>query len=112
MVGAKYELAKLESKYLEKTPTQNEMLKLYALAKVAENVDIKSRPTPGMFDFAEKEKRKAWQKVLDEKVTPSEAEKQYVDFVEELKEKYGEKEPSTDKEKKELTAAKKKKAGA
>jgi hypothetical protein len=45
---------------------------------------------------------------LDEKVSPADAEKQYIELVNELKEKYGEKTPLTDAEKKELEDAKKK----
>ena len=134
-----YEVAKVESKLLLAAPSQNEMLEarlhpplrsrltlpqLYGLAKVAEDVDIKSRPAPGMFDFAvssalgfsmkrrgpnaaqEKEKRKAWQKLLDEKVTPEQAEARYIALVADLKEKYGEKTELSDKEKKELEDAK------
>ena len=36
-----------------------------------------------------KAKRKAWQKVVDEKVSPEKAQKKYVQVVERLKEKYG-----------------------
>ena len=36
-----------------------------------------------------KTKQKAWQKIVDEGVTPEEAQKQYVELVEGLKEKYG-----------------------
>jgi diazepam-binding inhibitor (GABA receptor modulating acyl-CoA-binding protein) len=70
MPSTAYEVAKVEVGLLLAAPSQNEMLELYGLAKIAEEVDIKSRPAPGMFDFAEKEKRKAWQKLLDEQVRP------------------------------------------
>jgi diazepam-binding inhibitor (GABA receptor modulating acyl-CoA-binding protein) len=36
-----------------------------------------------------KAKHRAWKKVVDENVTPAEAEKKYVTLVEELKSKYG-----------------------
>lgn len=36
-----------------------------------------------------KAKRKAWQKIVDEGVTPQEAQKRYVALVEKLKEKHG-----------------------
>jgi hypothetical protein len=57
----------------------------------------------------EKEKRKAWQKLIDEKVTQADAEKKYVEFVEELKKKYGIRAEAdlTDVEKKKLADAKK-----
>jgi diazepam-binding inhibitor (GABA receptor modulating acyl-CoA-binding protein) len=140
MPSTAYEVAKVESKLLLAAPSQNEMLEarlhpllrshltppqLYGLAKVAEDIDIKSRAAPGMFDFAvssalgsfcetprpwrggqEKEKRKAWQKLLDEKVTPEQAEARYIALVADLKEKYGEKTDLSDKEKKELEDAK------
>jgi hypothetical protein len=56
----------------------------------------------------EKEKRKAWQKLLDEKVAPADAEKKYIELVDELKKKYGERTELTDAEKKEVEEAKKK----
>ena len=48
-----------------------------------------------------------WQKLLDEKVTPADADKKYVELVEELKAKYGVKDEAslTDAEKKKLADA-------
>lgn len=54
----------------------------------------------------EKEKRKAWQKLLDEGVTPADAEKKYVELVGQLKEKYGFKTDLTAEEQKKLDEAK------
>jgi 6-phosphogluconolactonase/glucosamine-6-phosphate isomerase/deaminase len=36
-----------------------------------------------------KAKKRAWQKIVDEGVTPTEAEEKYVELVESLKSKYG-----------------------
>jgi len=103
--STEYKVAKVEVALLEKLPSQNQMLEIYALAKVAEGVDIKSRPAPGMFDFAGKEKQKAWKKHLDDGLTPQEAEKKYIELVDELKSTIGVRAP-TDKETEQLEAAK------
>lgn len=39
--------------------------------------------------WQEKAKRGAWQKLVDAKVTPQDAQKRYVTLVNELKDKYG-----------------------
>ena len=36
-----------------------------------------------------KAKKRAWQKIVDEGVTPTEAEEKYIELVESLKSKYG-----------------------
>lgn len=42
-----------------------------------------------MFDLKAKYKYQAWQKLVDDGVTPEEAQERYVKKVEELKGKYG-----------------------
>lgn len=41
------------------------------------------------FDEQGKAKKRAWQKVVDEGITPTAAEAKYVELVESLKSKYG-----------------------
>lgn len=41
------------------------------------------------FEQKGKAKKRAWQKVVDEGITPSAAEEKYVELVESLKSKYG-----------------------
>jgi acyl-CoA-binding protein len=53
----------------------------------------------------EKEKRKAWQKHVDDDLTPEDAEKKYIDLVNEFKTKYGERAP-TEEEAAEIAKAK------
>jgi len=106
MPSSAFEVAKVKIKFLKSLPNENEMLELYGLAKVAENVDIKSRPAPGLLAFAEKLKRKAWQKYVDEGLTPETAETKYIELADSLKEKYGERTELTDAEKKQLEEAK------
>lgn len=90
---------------------------LYALYKQAtQDPPIDKAETPGTFDFKVsqgssrdrryfiylwrrkltvhfeqkgKAKKRAWQKVVDEGITPSAAEEKYVELVESLKSKYG-----------------------
>jgi hypothetical protein len=45
---------------------------------------------------------------LDEKVSPADAEKQYIELIADLKKKYGERTELTDAEKKEVEEAKQK----
>ncbi|KAF2091989.1 acyl-CoA-binding protein, partial [Saccharata proteae CBS 121410] len=71
------------------SPSNDEMLQMYALAKVAKQEDISKASKPGMFDLAGKAKQSAWQKEVDAGTSPEEAEKKYVELVNQLKEKYG-----------------------
>lgn len=51
-----------------------------------------------MFDLKGKAKKNAWKKIVDEGVTPEEAQTKYVALIEKLKEEYGfdaSKEPET-----------------
>jgi len=69
--------------------TDNDKLEFYALGKVAKGDDITSAPAPGTFDFKGKYKRREWQKLVDEKVTPEDAMKQYVAKFEKMKTEHG-----------------------
>ncbi|KAL7963373.1 acyl-CoA-binding protein [Trichoderma compactum] len=70
-------------------PTNDELLRLYALFKIGKGFDLESSPKPGMFDMKGKAKYAAWKAAYEEGITdPEEAQKKYVEFVEELKSKY------------------------
>jgi diazepam-binding inhibitor (GABA receptor modulator, acyl-CoA-binding protein) len=99
------------SKKYEADPSSHTQ-QLYALYKQAtQDPPIEKAEAPGMFDLKVrslstascsagrhpahisplqgKAKKRAWQKVVDEGVTPTDAEQQYVALVESLKTKYG-----------------------
>ncbi|ROW16647.1 hypothetical protein VPNG_01553 [Cytospora leucostoma] len=84
-----FDTAVADSKKLTSKPSNEELLDLYALYKIAQGEDISSAPAPGMFDLKGKAKKNAWQKRVDEGVTPSQAKEEYVALVETLKTKYG-----------------------
>ncbi|KAI9882305.1 MAG: hypothetical protein M1823_005948 [Watsoniomyces obsoletus] len=79
-----------ESRKLTAKPTNDELLELYALFKQAtQDPPIEESDSPGAFDLKGKAKKRAWQKIVDEGVTPSEAQTRYVELVETLKNNYG-----------------------
>ena len=51
--------------------------------------EVRYAETVLMLHAQEKAKRAAWQKLVDEKVSPQDAQKKYVALVESLKKKYG-----------------------
>ncbi|KAL7916027.1 acyl-CoA-binding protein [Trichoderma velutinum] len=73
-----------------KKPTNDELLRLYALFKIGKGFDLGSAAQPGMFDLKGKAKHSAWKTAYEEEgiTDPAEAQKKYVEFVEELKSKY------------------------
>ncbi|KAF9171169.1 hypothetical protein BGX21_008185 [Mortierella sp. AD011] len=80
-----FEAAAAEAKNFKTSPTQDELLKLYALYKQA-TVGDNTTAAPGMFDVKGKYKWNAWNEL---KGTSAEsARKQYVDLVKELATKY------------------------
>ncbi|KAL2061954.1 hypothetical protein VTL71DRAFT_7332 [Oculimacula yallundae] len=87
--NAAFDTAVVDSKKLTTKPSDDELLELYALFKVASGEDITNSDKPGMFDLKGKAKRKAWQAKVDEGLTIDEAKKQYVALVEKLKAKLG-----------------------
>lgn len=90
MPGADFEAAVKQSRELKAKPTDDELLQLYAYYKqVMQDPSFDKAEAPGTFDFKGKAKHRAWKKIVDENVTPAEAEKKYVALVEELKGKYG-----------------------
>ncbi|KFH40469.1 putative acyl-CoA-binding protein-like protein [Hapsidospora chrysogenum ATCC 11550] len=76
-----FQTAVTDSKKLTAKPDNDELLKLYALYKVA--LGLLHTGKQG------KAKKNAWQKVVDEGTTPEQAQEQYVALVEELKAKHG-----------------------
>ncbi|KAL2691777.1 hypothetical protein Neosp_002168 [[Neocosmospora] mangrovei] len=77
-----------DSKKLTSKPGPDELLQLYGNRKLPSippaNTDRK------LTHFLQgKAKYNAWKKVVEEGVTPDNAQEQYVKLVEELKEKYG-----------------------
>ncbi|KAH8911486.1 acyl CoA binding protein [Coniochaeta sp. PMI_546] len=78
-----------DSKKLTSKPSNDDLLQLYALYKVATGEDISKAPAPGMFDLKGKAKKAAWQKVADEGISAEEAQTKYVTLVESMKETYG-----------------------
>ncbi|KAL2114307.1 hypothetical protein VUR80DRAFT_9529 [Thermomyces stellatus] len=88
-MSAAFQKAAEDSKKLTSKPSNDELLELYGLYKVGNNEDISKAPAPGMFDLKGKAKKGAWQKLVDEGVTPEQAQERYIALVEKLKETYG-----------------------
>jgi len=86
---SEFDTAVGDSKKLTAKPSNDELLSLYGLFKVASGDDIATAPQPGTFDLKGKAKKRSWQKYVDEGLTADEAKEKYVKLVEELKEKYG-----------------------
>ncbi|RFU35684.1 hypothetical protein B7463_g725, partial [Scytalidium lignicola] len=84
-----FETAVADSKKLTSKPTNEELLQLYGLYKVATGEDITKAEAPGTFDLKGKAKKRAWQKIVDEGTSQEEAKSKYVELVEELKAKHG-----------------------
>ncbi|KAJ2992460.1 hypothetical protein NUW58_g2163 [Xylaria curta] len=85
--------AQRESKQLLKKPDTNELLQLYGLYKIGCDEDVteyhKPPKAPGMFDLKGKAKLKAWEGLLEENLTPEQAQERYIALVEQLKAKLG-----------------------
>jgi diazepam-binding inhibitor (GABA receptor modulator, acyl-CoA-binding protein) len=63
---------------------------MYALYKQAlQDPPIEKSEAPGMFDLKGKAKKAAWKKIVDEGVTPEEAQIKYVELIEAMKKQYG-----------------------
>ncbi|CZT00472.1 probable acyl-coenzyme A-binding protein (diazepam binding inhibitor) [Rhynchosporium agropyri] len=84
-----FDTAVVDSKKLTSKPSNDDLLQLYGLFKVASGEDISKAEQPGTFDLKGKAKKKAWQKIVDEGLTSDQAKEKYVALVESLKEKYG-----------------------
>ncbi|KAH8884769.1 acyl CoA binding protein [Thozetella sp. PMI_491] len=84
-----FKKAVVDSKKLTSKPSNDELLELYGLFKIATGEDISKAPAPGMFDLKGKAKKNAWQKLVDEGLTAEEAQEKYVALVEKLKASLG-----------------------
>lgn len=88
--SAEFQKAVDDSRKLKAKPTNDELLELYALFKQGtQDPPIDKSENPGVFDLKGKAKKRAWQKVADEGVTPEQAQSRYVELVERLKTAYG-----------------------
>ncbi|KAK2882452.1 hypothetical protein FQN49_000344 [Arthroderma sp. PD_2] len=78
------------SRKLLAKPSDDELLSLYALFKQGkQDPPFADAAAPGMFDFKGKYKYAKWKEVVDQGITPEQAQEQYVELVEKLKAKYG-----------------------
>uniref|UniRef100_A0A0D6QT57 ACB domain-containing protein n=1 Tax=Araucaria cunninghamii TaxID=56994 RepID=A0A0D6QT57_ARACU len=84
-----FDAAVKASSQLSEKPSNDDLLAMYALFKQAsQDPPIESAEKVGMFDLKGKAKRGAWQKIVDEGVTPEEAEQKYIALIEKMKETY------------------------
>ncbi|KAI9821208.1 MAG: hypothetical protein M1827_003942 [Pycnora praestabilis] len=85
-----FKVAVGDSRQLKAKPTDDELLQLYAFYKQGtQDPPIDKAENPGMFDLKGKAKKRAWQKVVDDKVTPKASQTKYVELVKKLKTTYG-----------------------
>jgi len=89
MSDSDFDTAVADSKKLTSKPSNEHLLELYGLYKVATGEDITQADNPGTFDLKGKAKKRAWQKIVDEGLTVDEAKERYVKLVALMKEKYG-----------------------
>ncbi|GFP53311.1 hypothetical protein ACSS6W_000815 [Trichoderma asperelloides] len=82
--------ALIEVKQLTKKPNNDDLLRLYALFKIGKGFEFKKSEEPSRFSFENRAKWKAWEAAYEEEgiTDPAEAQKKYVELVEELKVKY------------------------
>ncbi|KAL7938199.1 acyl-CoA-binding protein [Trichoderma chlorosporum] len=73
-----------------KKPTNDELLRLYALFKIGKGFDLSQAEKPGMFNLQAKAKLAAWTAAYEDEgiKDPQVAQEEYVKFVESLKAKY------------------------
>ncbi|KAK2753418.1 hypothetical protein FQN55_003547 [Onygenales sp. PD_40] len=85
-----FEAAVEASRKLASKPSDDDLLQLYALFKQGtQDPTFEEAPKPGTFDFKGKYKYNAWKKIAEEGLSAEDAQKQYVELIEKLKEKYG-----------------------
>ena len=77
-----FEQATVESKQLPSRPSDDNMLKIYALFKQA-TVGDASGDGPGIFDFVARAKFDAWSKLKGK--TDEQAMQEYIDLINSLK---------------------------
>ncbi|KAH8804744.1 acyl CoA binding protein-like protein [Xylogone sp. PMI_703] len=84
-----FETAVTDSKKLTSKPSNNDLLELYALYKVATGEDFSKATAPGTFDLKGKAKYRAWKEIVEEGVSQEQAKERYVKLVERLKNECG-----------------------
>lgn len=84
-LDTQFETAAEEVQNLTERPSNDELLKLYALYKQGSVGDVTGK-RPGMLDLKGRAKYDAWAEVKG--TSPEDAKQQYVDLVAQLKEKY------------------------
>ncbi|KAF3482939.1 Acyl CoA binding protein family [Arthroderma uncinatum] len=88
--SADFEAAAEASRKLLAKPSDDELLSLYALFKQGkQDPPFEKAPSPGMFDLKGKYKYGKWKEIVEEGVTPEQAQERYIALVEKLKAKYG-----------------------
>ncbi|KAI9761097.1 MAG: hypothetical protein M4579_001249 [Chaenotheca gracillima] len=88
--SAEFTKAVGDSRKLIAKPGQDELLLLYGLFKQGtQDPPFEKAETPGAFDLKGKAKKRAWQRIVEDNVTPAAAQTKYVELVEELKGKHG-----------------------
>ncbi|SMQ50926.1 unnamed protein product [Zymoseptoria tritici ST99CH_3D7] len=65
-MSAEFKKAAEDSKKLKTTPSNDQLLELYALYKVGNGEDFEKAAKPGVFDMKGKYKYNAWKKEVDE----------------------------------------------
>ncbi|KAF9167368.1 Acyl-CoA-binding domain-containing protein 1 [Actinomortierella ambigua] len=85
MPSAEFDAAAAKAKTFTKSPTNDELLELYALFKQA-SVGNNTTARPGMFDIKGKAKWDAWSEKKD--ITKEDAEAKYIALVEKLSATY------------------------
>lgn len=78
---AQFEQAAVDVKSLEKRPSDNDLLALYALYKQGTEGDV-SGEKPGFFDFVARAKYEAWEELSG--VSTEDAMRRYIDKVRSL----------------------------
>ncbi|KAK4130177.1 acyl-CoA-binding protein [Trichocladium antarcticum] len=84
-----FQKAVVDSKKLTSKPSNDDLLEIYALYKIATGEDISAATKPGMFDLKGKAKYNAWNNAVGDGLTVEEAQEKYVAKIEEMKKTYG-----------------------
>ncbi|KAJ4360418.1 uncharacterized protein N0V89_000980 [Didymosphaeria variabile] len=84
MPSAKFNEVYQKTREIKSGPSNDDLLNLYAYAKIAQGENIEKAPKPGMMDFTGKAKRKRWQEVVDAGTSQADAEKKYIELGESL----------------------------
>jgi diazepam-binding inhibitor (GABA receptor modulating acyl-CoA-binding protein) len=94
-----FQAATKESQQLTSKPSDDQLLRLYALYKIGTGANFEEAKKPGVFDIKGKYKYNAWKDAVEEeRLTPEQAQEKYVELVEKLKSELGfdaDKEPET-----------------